>query len=214
MKIRHRYIAFEGTPLSGKTTHAKNLYQFLRKLDYEASYYKFAPSNSKFGEFLLSLRDYNLPDLFIDNLYLIDMVINDIKIRRDLKKGKIVISDKHLPSLNSFINTYRDGINRRILNREIEFLEKILLEPDILFYLFCDYDEKLSRVENKKDVSHYDISLLSSKKILKKLEREMEMIIKRYKNVIKINTTNRSIEEIDKFIWKTVLEEENGEKYE
>ena len=47
----------------------------------------------------------------------------------------------------------------------------------------------------KNDISSYDVSLLSNKEILKKLEGELEKCISKYKNVIEIDTSNKSIEE-------------------
>ncbi len=206
MKIKYKYIAFEGTPLTGKTTHAKNLCRFLQELGYDVSYYKFAPSLSNFGHLLLFLRNYNLPKLVIDHLYVADSIMNDIRIRRDLKRGKIVICDKYLPSLNSFFKTFREGVGHQILIGEIEVLEKFILEPDILFYLFCDFKEKLYRMRKKDDISYYDLSLLSDRRILEKLESNLEESLNRYRNIIKINTT-KSIEEVDKEILNIVLEE-------
>ena len=58
----------------------------------------------------------------------------------------------------------------------------------------------------KDNISSYDVSLLSNREILKKLEDELKKCISKYKNVIEIDTSNKSIREVDKLILSICLE--------
>jgi thymidylate kinase len=199
------YILFEGSIITGKTTHAKNLAKLLNELNLETYYRRSIPSSTKRGELIKSLRKHSTPKLFDDFLYVFDAFLDYIWIRIIRSKGYNIVQDKFTPSLRAFIKSHRNGFNQKVIVNMLNYMEKYFLEPDLVFYLTTQYDEKIKRVSSKHDLTNYDYSLISNRKILDKVENELEKGLKKYKNIERIDTTRKEIEEVDKIILEKTL---------
>lgn len=198
---------FEGVTCAGKTTHAKNLVEALNKLGYNAVYKKNALSNSKFGSLVRQVVRTPTPELLHDVLYFTDFYLNDLNIRKEVSNNYIVVADRYLPSLEVFSDVHRGNVIREIDKKIAEKLQRLSSKPDIVIYLVCSNEEKKDRMLKKKDLTKIDITDLKNEKLMNKMEEKLEEKLKRHRKVIKIDTTNKEIEEVDQEIIERILEE-------
>jgi dTMP kinase len=202
-----KYIVFEGVTCSGKTTHAKNLVNKLDDLGYKVEYRKNALSNKKIGSVIRNIVRCPIPSLVDDMLYLTDFYLNDLEIKKKIGNGYFIIADRYLPSLEVFNETHRKNFVGEIDKKLTKKLEGALLEPDIVFYLTCNPEERKQRANQKKDLTNIDVSMLENDRLMNETEEKLEEKLKRYRKVIKIDTTNKKIEEVDQEIIEKLLKE-------
>lgn len=174
--MKSKFIVFEGLDKSGKTTIAKALADKDKGV-----YIKGVPSNTFFGSFV---RKFPFTILFIlDLLYL-----TYFYIKPTLKQNKTVLQDRYLLSIESYVPISARGYNKLFLH----LIKKLLLEPDLLIYLYLPKKERIRRL--KKAIGKYENILINNPLTIKKRERSYNKNYNNFKGEkIRINTNKHSI---------------------
>jgi dTMP kinase len=145
-----RLITFEGIEGCGKSTLAKELYEYLKSKNYKVIFTR-EPGGGKLGEkireILLS-NEFEIPDyselfLFLASRY--DHTKNVIIPR--LKEGYIVISDRYMDSTIAY-----QGYGRKIDLKLLEKLNEIAtlgIKPDLTFLIDLPEEISFNRLKDK-----------------------------------------------------------------
>lgn len=148
--MRGFFISFEGIEACGKSTQARNLTQYLRKLGYEVVLIQ-EPGGTivgeKIREIILSPENSisNLCELF---LYLASRVqVVEEVIKPALSKETVVIADRFSDSTFAY-QVYGRGLPWEMVFRLNELATEGL-EPDLTFWLEIPVEESLKRQEGK-----------------------------------------------------------------
>ncbi len=156
--MRGFFISFEGIEACGKSTQARNLTQYLRKLGYEVVLIQ-EPGGTivgeKIREIILSPENSisNLCELF---LYLASRVqVVEEVIKPALSKETVVIADRFSDSTFAY-QVYGRGLPWEMVFRLNEFATGGL-EPDLTFWLEIPLEESLKRQEGKDRIEKEDV---------------------------------------------------------
>jgi len=131
------FITFEGTEGSGKSSHSKLLYIYLKSLGYKVIYTK-EPGKTQIGKnirkILLNPKNKKLTDIAELFLYLADrhQHLQEI-IKPNLAKGNVVICDRFTDATVAY-----QGYGRKISLKMIEKLNKLAtdnIKPDLTILL-------------------------------------------------------------------------------
>lgn len=145
-----RLITFEGIEGCGKSTLAKELYEYLKSKNYKVIFTR-EPGGGKLGEkireILLS-NEFEIPDyselfLFLASRY--EHTKNVIIPR--LKEGYIVISDRYMDSTIAY-----QGYGRKIDLKLLEKLNEIAtlgIKPDLTFLIDLPEEISFNRLKDK-----------------------------------------------------------------
>jgi len=145
-----RLITFEGIEGCGKSTLAKELYEYLKSKNYKVIFTR-EPGGGKLGEkireILLS-NEFEIPDyselfLFLASRY--EHTKNVIIPR--LKEGYIVISDRYMDSTIAY-----QGYGRKINLKLLEKLNEIAtlgIKPDLTFLIDLPEEISFNRLKDK-----------------------------------------------------------------
>jgi dTMP kinase len=151
------FIVLDGIDGSGTSTHSKLLAGFL-SLKGLKTYLTQEPSNSEIGKLLRTyLKDDKIPASTDALLFAADRVLhfhNDIK--KKLKEGYIVISDRYLESSIA----YQSSQSEKISVEWVKNLNKFAGIPDLTIILDIDPKVALTRKHHKVLDKFEDISLL------------------------------------------------------
>ncbi len=151
--MRGKFITFEGSEGSGKSTQAKLLLQYLKKRKIPAMLIR-EPGNTKISEqirkILLDPKNKEMQDVTEVFLYMASraQLVRQVIIPQ-LKKGKLVISDRFLDSTICY-QGYGGGLNINL----IKLIGKFAcagIKPDLTFLLDIDTSEGLRRAGRYKD---------------------------------------------------------------
>lgn len=193
------HICFEGLSYTGKTTHALRLIDTLKKEGRSVFYNKSVPTKQKeTGKFIKRLFKLNLPDCLREELYCLDLVYDNYDISRRLEEGISVVQDRSVISYLAFNKIYCKHVplvlEGRVRNGKVNFLK-----PGVLFLLKADKEERIKRScsSERLSITEYERQELYGNVDLQ-LEREMDVILAKYPNVILIDTNRRTIDEIAK----------------
>lgn len=148
MAEKGRFYVFEGIDGSGKSTCAKNVYDFLVKNYYECILTE--EPNEKFGirkviKEQLICNNTKINDGIADLLgYALDRRIHDLNlIIPSIEKGKIVVSDRRY---HSFVYQVVSGVD---LNYAIA-VNSFALKPDRTFIFDIDAETAMQRISGRK----------------------------------------------------------------
>jgi dTMP kinase len=145
-----RLITFEGIEGCGKSTLAKELYEYLKSKNYKVIFTR-EPGGGKLGEkireILLS-NEFEIPDyselfLFLASRY--EHTKNVIIPK--LKEGYIVISDRYMDSTIAY-----QGYGRKINLKLLEKLNEIAtlgIKPDLTFLIDLPEEISFNRLKDK-----------------------------------------------------------------
>ena len=198
-------ILFEGAPSTGKTVHATNLTSTLQQYGYDTVYKKLSPTENFIGRTIIKLRRFSLPYFIEDPLYGIDDFIECKCIGRQLNDGKTVVVDKCIYNLQAFWKTFRSDVYSTLTHNLVNNLFQNTI-PDLTVFLKAEYQERLKRAETRDPNSKID-KLMLTPEADKKINESLDVYINQhYKNVIELDTTMESIENIDKYLTNIVLE--------
>jgi len=146
------FITFEGTDGCGKTTQIKLLTEYLQYRGYEVVLTRepgCAGLGQKVRDLLLNY-DGEVSPVCESFLFLADRAQNiDIIVKRNVEKGRIVISDRHTDSSLAY-----QGYGRELDVERIDMLNNIAtsgLKPDLTFVFDIDVDTSMLRVGIDKD---------------------------------------------------------------
>ncbi|MHA1384014.1 MAG: dTMP kinase [Candidatus Helarchaeota archaeon] len=184
------FIVIDGIDGSGTTTHSKLLAEWLGE-NYEVLITQ-EPSDHDIGELIRKLLKTSLPAAVDALLFAADRAIHTEEIKKALKNGKIVISDRYLESSICY-----QGVE---LDKDwITILNKFAIRPNLTIILDINPEIGLNR---KKDCSEK----------FEKIEFLINVrnnFLNRAKNLkYKVIDTSKSIDEVQKEIRdyvKTVL---------
>lgn len=153
VEVKGKFITFEGSEGSGKSTHAKLLVDFLKKKRFSVMLLR-EPGGTRISEqirkILLDSQNKSMTDICEVLLYMASRVqiVKDV-IKPAIEKGKIVICDRFLDSTVVY-QGYGGGIN-------IDFIKKLGrfatlgIKPDLTFLLDIETKEGLRRAGVIKD---------------------------------------------------------------
>jgi len=151
--MKGKFITFEGSEGSGKSTHAKLLKDYLRKEGFSVELIR-EPGGTKISEkirqFILDPKYKSMTDICETLLYMAARVqiVKEV-IKPALEEGKIVICDRFLDSTIVY-QGYGGGINLDLIKR-LGKLATLGIKPDLTFLLDIETREGLKRAGKIKD---------------------------------------------------------------
>lgn len=186
-------IAFEGIDQSGKKTQARLLLEKLQELGHKVNMISFPDYSTPLGrEIKAFLKGEKVYDPRIRQLlYAGNRWERKSRIVGWLKKGRIVIADRYIPSGLAY--GMANGLD---LDWMIE-LEKGLPEPDLVIVINVSLETAFSR-KAKRDFYEKDV------KFLKKVRGSYLKLAKKFGWTV-VDGEKR-IEEVHKEIWRKALE--------
>ncbi|MFH1178417.1 MAG: hypothetical protein V1711_01695 [bacterium] len=164
--MKHKFILFEGTDASGKTSLAKNMAHCIGGV-----YYYNPP------EIIRSLRSYadgSTPAIRFQ-YYLLGNYIASEEIKK-LLKSTHVVCDWYIYSTVAYHSV--------LLNTTLE-VPRLLL-PDNIVFVSANWDEIEKRLRDREIISKYE-----EIQFLKKVYGQYECLFTSVSNVIKIDSTNK-----------------------
>lgn len=206
--MKRKYsIVLEGPTSAGKTTYAKYLVRRLQEDGVDVKYVKLSPSQNIIGNLIRNLRSINLPYLVEDLLYLTDNFVE--YIRNNFSNNEIIVYDKSPFNLLAFWKIFRSDTYVSKLERLVSLLYSDF-QPDMVFYLDAEYEEREERTKRKNPRSRMDEFLIQPQ-IDERLERYLYQYIKTYfKKIRYIDTTGKEIEDIGNYILNEMIRVING----
>ncbi|MBU1853191.1 MAG: dTMP kinase [Candidatus Omnitrophica bacterium] len=196
------FITFEGPEGSGKSTHSKLLYDYLRKKRFEVVHTR-EPGGTVIGEkirkVLLDPKNKDM-DVVCEMLLYMSARIQIVKrvILPALKKGKIVICDRFTDATLAY-QGYAGGIDLKIIE-DVANLVTRGIAPDITFLL--DIDTKLGLLRSGRDKDRMERKSLMYHN---KVRKGYLSIAKREPDRVKIISAVGDISEAREKIRKIVL---------
>ena len=151
--MKGKFITFEGSEGSGKSTHAKLLKGYLRKEGFSVVLIR-EPGGTKISEkirqIILDPKYNSMTDICETLLYMAARVqiVKEV-IKPALEKGKIVICDRFLDSTIVY-QGYGGGIDLDLI-KKLGKLTTLGIKPDLTFLLDIETKEGLRRAGRIKD---------------------------------------------------------------
>ncbi|MFH1376872.1 MAG: hypothetical protein ABIH25_04510 [Candidatus Woesearchaeota archaeon] len=181
-----KIITFEGSDYSGKTTTSKALAKMLGLRFNDSVIYPTKTSSQ-----LLTIAkeaDDKIREVLYTSAFILDKQIEEY-----INTNEIFIQDRYWPSIIAY---------GRFLNKEnsIHFttnFRELFIKPSAVIYLACSLDEKRKRSEKRKRKSILDKYLLQNNDNCNRLEEEIQKSLNGLENIIKIDTTNKNIKELE-----------------
>ncbi len=174
-----KFIVFEGLDGSGQSTQTKLLAEFLRKNNSKVLTTKEPTLDSAAGKLIRAVLDKKekTSPKKLQELYAQDRKehLNKVIIP-NLKKGKIVISDRY------FFSSFAYGSLAVPLNFLLKINDKFLM-PDITFFINTKPKTSFLRVKKRG----LEQTFFEEENKLKKVHQNYKKIFKKFKNVIFIN---------------------------
>ncbi len=151
--MRGKFITFEGSEGSGKSTQAELAFKYLIRKGRKALLIR-EPGGTKISEairkVLLDIKNTSMTDECETLLYMAAraQLVNQI-ILPALNKGKIVLCDRFLDSTLAY-QGYGNGVNKKMIQRLGRFVTQGL-SPDLTLLFCIETEQGLSRTGTKKD---------------------------------------------------------------
>ena len=151
--MKGKFITFEGSEGSGKSTHAKLLKDYLKKEGFSVELIR-EPGGTAISEkirnIILDPENKFMTDICETLLYMAARVqiVKEV-IKPALEKGKIVICDRFLDSTIVY-QGYGGGINLDLI-KKLGKLATLGIKPDLTFLLDIETREGLKRAGKIKD---------------------------------------------------------------
>ena len=205
--MKEKFIVFEGIDGSGKSTQFKLFCEKLRKMGYDVKETR-EPTREMIGD-LISKRLKEKTDLPGDVngliytlLFYADRIEHNNMIQKELKKGKIVVSDRNYHSTIAYQQS--QGFDTDFI---LDFHRKLVKSghvkvPDLVFFVDLPAEEAIKRIDYRAK-QKARVEIFEHIKFLKKL-RENYLKLKdvlKDENIKIIDGTGTK-EEIQERIWK------------
>lgn len=202
------YIVFEGMPGTGKTTLAKMMAEKL-----QAEYIKSIFSNTPYGDDLRNLMN-TIDEYKVENFYLIDLLIDELRINSILTKRNVVRDKSYMSSLAHLrAHGYATKSKQiaQLLHDGYMRLSEECVRPDVLVYIKSDREKILEHLFIKNDVSKWDTTLTTDINLFDKQRKELEKEIRiKYQDIlIEIDCFSGTAEEMCEEIARKIKERKN-----
>ena len=151
--MRGKFITFEGSEVSGKSTQSKLLYQYLKRKGFKVICLR-EPGGTKISEkirkILLDSRNDSITPITEMLLYMTarSQLVSKI-IKPALKKGKIVICDRFLDSTIAY-QGYGLGVDIKLIKYVGKFVTSGI-KPDLTIFLDLPLKKGLKHRQFSKD---------------------------------------------------------------
>lgn len=186
-----KVIAFEGIDCSGKTTTLRHLSDKLG----EESKFCFDDGVVFPGELsnMISLLSSSCNSIEKEILYTMGYVFDGTKsVTNSPEGGMVHFRDRYWPSVVAYGRFLNE---KESIHNHIDFRPLFIL-PISIILLSCSYDEVIRRIEMRTNKSRIDNILLKEPSQFRRLEDEINRSIERLPNVIKIDTTGITVEDV------------------
>jgi len=199
--MKGKFITFEGTEKSGKSTQAKLLKQYLSKKGYSCLFIREPGSTSlseKIRRILLDRKNTHISHFAEMLLYMAAraQLIKEV-ILPALKKGKVVLCDRFHDSTIAY-QGYGLGININLIKKIGKSTTKNI-EPDITILLDLGAKSSLFKSNHKKDRIE-----LRPESYHKRVSKGYLLLSRRYPKRIKVVRVEDSILSTQKEIRKVI----------
>jgi thymidylate kinase len=184
-----RLIAFEGSDYSGKTSTAKRVVEILGEKNKRVIY----NTGSIYG--LDSPEFYGEANPFISELQRESLYISSFLMDKKFARGnddRVIFQDRYWMSVvayGRFLN------NSSSLHRCVD-VSKYMWMPDLVVYLSCSLGAKIERSNLRGIRSVIDKYVLNGCKELDDLECEIDKVVSLCPDVVRIDTTDKSVDEV------------------
>lgn len=151
--MKGKFITFEGSEGSGKSTQIKLIYQYLRRKRRDVLLLR-EPGGVKISEqirrILLDTHNKKMSNECETLLYMAAraQLVQEV-ILPALRKGKIIICDRFLDSTIAY-QGYGNGVSIRFINRVGKFVTQGI-QPDLTFIFDIEAQKGLLRIHRPKD---------------------------------------------------------------
>ena len=209
MRQKALFVTFEGPDGSGKTTISQGVYKKLTQLGYDCIYTR-EPGGIRISEdirdIILDTKNTNMDIRTEALLYAASRRQHLVeKIIPALKQNQIVICDRFIDSSLAY-----QGIGRSIGFEEVLQINQFAIEglfPDLTIYLDISAQEGLKRIEDR---NHKDRLDLESIDFHNKVYEGYELVLKKFKDRIRIVDAQKSIGEIIDCAVEVIIKENNN----
>ena len=195
---RGKFIVFEGTDGTGKSSHAKWLYEYLQK-NGVPSILTFEPTDGEIGTLLRSYlkgkkkaSEKTIAALFLADR--LDHISKDGGLLETLNKGINVICDRY----------YLSSVAYNCPSEEPEYVLKLnqaateLLKPDLTIYLDMPLEKLSERIAKRNNVDIYETA-----EYQRKVKERYEEGLKTLTSVVRIDS-NRAKYDVSKDVENAV----------
>ncbi len=186
------FIAIEGIDGAGKATQAKLLASWLENKGYEV-FLTQEPTGGEIGKLIKKILSSNKSKIYHNSevvalLFAADRAEHVKKIKKELKKGKVVISERYLHSSLAYQSASGLSI------RWIKEINKFAIPPNIIIYLDIPAEIGIKRIASR-DVKE----LFEKKEFLTKVRESYLKLLEKENNVILIDAS-QEIKKVQKEI--------------
>lgn len=195
----NKFIVFEGTEGTGKTTQINLLKEYLEKNNIPV-FTTMEPTTGVIGKFIREVLKSTIKIGLetLQTLFTADRIEHQKEINENLK-DKLVISDRYYPSTLVYMKTINID---KIFYNHLAGLNLIQREPDAWIYLKCTLKESISSVANRNNSKE----IFDNEDSIKKTIKAYDSVFANEKNVIEIERNGKNAEEIHKEIVEKLKE--------
>ena len=195
----NKFIVFEGTEGTGKTTQINLLKEYLEKNNISV-FTTMEPTTGVIGKFIREVLKSTIKIGLetLQTLFTADRIEHQKEINENLK-DKLVISDRYYPSTLVYMKTINID---KIFYNHLAGLNLIQKEPDAWIYLKCTLEESILSVTNRNNSKE----IFDNEDSIKKTIKAYDSVFANEKNVIEIERNGRNAEEIHKEIVEKLKE--------
>lgn len=196
-KLKGKFITFEGSEGSGKSTQVDLIYQYLRKKRNNILFLREPGGvaiSEKIRNILLDVKSKGMSDECETLLYMAAraQLVHEV-VAPALKQGKIILCDRFLDSTIAY-QGYGNGVDVRFI-KEIGKLATRGIKPDLTFVFDIVTKKGLSRIHRQKDrIERRALSYHN------RVRRGYLALAKQEPQRIKVIQVNKSREEIHRVV--------------
>src|SRR3990167_7694516 len=206
------FIAIEGIDGAGKTTQARLVSEELAKAN--NVHLTKNPTDGLIGKLIREVLSgkVDIPPASFQYLFSADRQVQQVEVLKDLKDGKIIITDRYFWSAIVYGIVDREDLdfdqvgNLLLVSQGILSMYHQFLIPDITIFLDIPMKIALDRLNDKK----IEKEIYENEEKLKKIEKGYKWLINKFKNEFTIIDGTKSEKEITQEIIKIINEKKSS----